>query len=207
MAAVRQTAVQVAASIGGFQAWHDAPLSWRSPRSLRRCSCPRLPPPIASGLSVVATGGKTTPVTIGWTTTVDDVTQQAYRVAGPCPAVPAATDQISTPAPPPLGGATTITDTPPDGTWCYVVTTTGLTGGTVSGGVSVDRPSTGVVAVSGQHNPNYIRGTVNVTAANNADVGSGVASFVLLAGTGDCLTTGTQVGAGWTPGERRLQRL
>ena len=148
--------------------------------------------------------GTAPPVVLSWSTTPDDVTQVVWRAAGACAAIPAATPtQIANPTPPLLGGTSTATDTaPPDGTWCYYVQAddaiAGPTAYSAGVTVTVDTPSTGTVAVSGQTNGNFIHGAVNVTGTA-ADLGSGVASSALLASTGDCQTTGVAVGANWTP--------
>jgi hypothetical protein len=154
-----------------------------------------------SGFTVSAAGGNTTPVTLGWTTDLGDTGQQVFRIAGACPVPLTGGGQVTTPPTPLAGGASATTDSPPDGTWCYYVQDTDLLLGTVALGappVTVDQPSTGTVAVSGQVNGNFIRGTVDVTGTS-ADAGSGVQSSALLASGGDCATTGTPVGAGWTP--------
>jgi Bacterial Ig-like domain len=153
-----------------------------------------------TGFTATSSAG-TVPVSLGWTTSVGDLTQQVFRIAGACPATIAGGDPVAAAETAPLaGGASAATDSPGDGTWCYYVQVTDLGGPANSNGiaVTVDRPSTGTVAVSNQVNGNFIRGSVNVTGTA-ADVGSGVASSALLASTGDCRTTGVAVGANWTP--------
>jgi hypothetical protein len=156
-----------------------------------------------TSFTVSPAGGTATPVTLGWTTSADDLTQQAFRIAGPCPGTLTGGDPVNTPQAPIGGGPSVATDTPPDGTSCYYVQVsdialvTATTGGVA---VTVDTPSTGTVTVSGQVNGNFIHPPVNVTGTS-ADNGSVVQSSVLLAGTGDCATTGGAVGAGWTPAD------
>jgi len=154
-----------------------------------------------TGFSATSAGG-TVPVSLAWTTSADDVAQQVFRVQGACPAPASGGDPVNpTPAAPVGGGASAMTDSPQDGTWCYYVQVTdALAGKATTDGiaVTVDRPSTGTVAVSNQVNGHFISGTVDVTGTA-ADAGSGVASSVLRASTGDCRTTGDVVGAGWTP--------
>ena len=154
-----------------------------------------------TGFSAVTAGGTTPPVTLGWTTSADDTGQQVFRIAGACPGTLTGGTQVTTPPAPLGGGASATSDTPPDGAWCYYVQVSDIVLGTATTGgigVTIDQPSTGTVAVSGQVNGNFIRGTVDVTGTQ-ADAGSGVQASALLAGTGDCATTGVPVGAGWTP--------
>ena len=154
-----------------------------------------------TGFSAVTAGGTAPPVTLGWTTSADDTGQQVFRIAGACPGTLTGGTQVTTPPAPLGGGASATSDTPPDGAWCYYVEVSDILLGTATTGgigVTTDIPSTGTVAVSGQVNGNFIRGTVDVTGTQ-ADAGSGVQSSALLAGTGDCATTGAPVGAGWTP--------
>jgi hypothetical protein len=159
-----------------------------------------------TGFSAAAAGGNTTPVTLAWTTTaLDDATQQVYRIAGPCPGTLTGGDLVATPPAPILGGASATTDSPPDGTWCYYVTTTGVNPGTAGApAVTVDRPSTGTVNVSGLTN-GYIHGAVQVTGTS-ADDGSGVLSAIIHAAgdSGVCDVNATGIGptgTTWTPGD------
>jgi hypothetical protein len=157
-----------------------------------------------SGLSATP-NGTAPPVALSWLTPLDAVTQEVFHVAGGCPgsAPVAGAAQFANP-PVPLGGGTSVaTDSPADGTWCYYVATDDPltlppTAYSNLAQVTVDQPSTGTVAVSGQVNGNFIRGTVDVTGTQ-ADAGSGVQASALLAGTGDCATNGVPVGAAWTP--------
>jgi hypothetical protein len=167
--------------------------------------------PVNASAAVAPTGltatpaGSAPPVVLSWNTAALDATtsQEVWRAAGACSATPiAGATQIGNPAPPALGGTSTLTDTaPPDGTWCYYVEADDIAPSsayTAGVAVTVDQPSTGTVAVSGQTNGTFIHGAVDVTGTA-ADAGSGVASSVLLASTADCQTTAVVVGVGWTP--------
>lgn len=155
-----------------------------------------------SGLTATP-AGTAPPVVLNWSTTPDDVTQAVWRAPGACAVIPSGTaTQIATPAVSVTGTSTYTDPAPADGTWCYYIqaddAVAGPTAYSLGVTVTVDTPSTGTVAVSGQTNGNFIHGAVNVTGTS-ADAGSGVASSALLASTGDCRTTGVVVGANWTP--------
>ncbi|MDX6629649.1 MAG: hypothetical protein QOH00_1895 [Gaiellales bacterium] len=116
------------------------------------------------------------PVTLSWTPDAA-ATQTLFRAPGACSSPPMAGQaDIGTSA---LGSfASSASDTPGDGVFCYYIQNDGLGfGGTAQATVDTANPTAGVGATP-LATPNFVRLTVTITG-DSADTGSGVASSVL----------------------------
>jgi hypothetical protein len=139
------------------------------------------------------------PAVFQWTPGADltNVSQTVYRAPGAC----------TNPAAAGVAVRTYLDNTtsqhfavPGDGTFCFSVSATDLTGGTARGPgltLSVDTtPPSATVAVSGQAAGGIVHGTVAISGTS-ADAVSGVASSVLRVGPVGACATGSTVGASW----------
>ncbi len=139
-----------------------------------------LPATAQAGTPTVTSAAYATPVALSWTLDAT-LTETVYRLAGACPAAPVggtpiltSGDPAAVPAIPPT--ATSTTDTPGEGRFCYYVQEDGVNSAGAQATVDLSAP-TGTVA-AGPIADGLVRGTVTITGTS-ADAGSGVASSVL----------------------------
>jgi hypothetical protein len=139
------------------------------------------------------------PAVFTWTPGADplNVSQTVYRAPGAC------TDPLATGTPVRTYPDNTTSQhfaKPADGTYCFYVSATDITGGTASGpgltvGIDTTAP-TATVAVSGQAAGGIVHGTVTVSGTSS-DAVSGVATSVLQVGPVGACATGSTVAASW----------
>jgi hypothetical protein len=159
-----------------------------------------------------ATGVPGTQVTISWNTALEigPVTQQLYRAQGLCASITipvvGATAINPTPAPPVLGGPSSMTDTPPLGSWCYYVQADDdpPAAAVYSAGDDVviapppdtTPPTANPPGVAFPGNAPYVRGTVTVTLSSS-DAGSPPTTNSLRIGGATCDASSTPIASPW----------